>query len=105
MKKKKVKNTQENWSHKNDYPLEEIWNTDNTLAQLIAPRLRAFKSLDKHGHPGDFMDMREWNSAIQKMAYAFELMKYAGATHTEDEEQTIEQGLELFSKYFCYLWD
>lgn len=23
----------ENWSHKNDYPIEEVWNTENALAQ------------------------------------------------------------------------
>ena len=23
------------WSHKHDYPIDEIWNTDNTLARLI----------------------------------------------------------------------
>jgi hypothetical protein len=39
------------------------------------------------------------------MIDAFELMKYAGATHTEDEERTIEQGLDLFRKYFRNLWD
>ena len=97
MKKRKPNNT-ENWSHKNDFPIEEVWNTDNTLAQLIAPRLLAFKALDKHGYPPDFDD-------IQKMADAFELMKYAGATHTEEEKQTIEQGLDLFRKYFRNLWD
>ena len=74
-----------NWSHKHDYPIEEVWNTDNTLAQLIVPRLLAFKALDKHGHPPNFDDMHKWNQAIQKMADAFELMQYAGATHTEDE--------------------
>jgi len=40
--------------------------------------------------------MRKWNNAIQKTADAFELMKYAGALHTEEEELTIEQGLDLF---------
>lgn len=35
MAKKKDKEAQKNWSHKNDYPIEEVWNTDNTLAQLI----------------------------------------------------------------------
>ena len=81
MKKKKVKDTQENWSHKNDYSLEEVWNTENTLAQLIVPRLQAFKALDKHGAPSDFKDMREWNNAIQKMINAFELMKSTDALH------------------------
>ena len=100
----RVNNT-ENWSHKNDFPIEEVWNTDNTLAQLIVPRLLAFKALDKHGCCPAFKDMREWNNAIQKMVDAFELMKYAGASHSEDEERTIEQGLDLFRKYFRYLWD
>ncbi len=105
MSMKRRNKDSENWSHKHDYPIEEVWNTDNTLAQLIVPRLLAFKALDKHGGPSDFMDIREWNNAIQKMIDAFELMKYAGATHTEDEERTIEQGLDLFRKYFRNLWD
>lgn len=85
MTKRKKKQPSEDWSYKHDYPIEEVWNTDNTLAQLIVPRLLAFKALDKHGHPPNFDDMHKWNQAIQKMAYAFELMQYAGATHTEDE--------------------
>ncbi len=99
------KDSSENRSHKHDYPIEEVWNTDNTLAQLIVPRLQAFKALDKNCGPSDFNDLREWNNTIQKMIDAFELMKYAGASHTEDEEQTIEQGLDLFRKYYRSLWD
>lgn len=33
------KETPHNWSHKHDYPIDEIWNTNNTLARLIVPRL------------------------------------------------------------------
>ena len=102
---KKQKDSNPSWSHKNDFPIEEVWNTEHSLAQLIVPRLQAFKALDKHGGPSDFMDIREWNNAIQKMIDAFELMKYAGASHTEDEERTIKQGLDLFCKYFRHLWD
>ena len=102
-KKKRPKNT-ENWSHKNDFPIEDVWNTDNTLAQIIVPRLLAFKALDKHGGPSEFKDMREWNNTIQKMIDAFELMKYV-RSNTEEEERTIEQGLDLFRKYFRSLWD
>lgn len=100
---KKPKNT-ENWSHKHDYPIEDIWNTYKTLAQFIAPRLLAFKALEKHGGPQDFKDMREWNNTIQKMTDAFELMKY-DYIYSEEEEHTIEQGLDLFRKYFRSLWD
>ncbi len=105
MKRKKNRDSEENWSHKNDFPIEEVWNTDNTIAQLIVPRLQAFKAFDKHGGPPDFSEMREWNNAIQKMIDAFELMKYAGRVNTKEEERTIEEGLDLFRKYFRSLWD
>jgi len=59
MKRNKNRVSKENWSHKNDYPIEEVWNTDNTIAQLIVPRLQSFKALDKHGGPPDFSEMRE----------------------------------------------
>ena len=104
MAKKKDKETQKNWSYKNDYPIEEVWNTDNTLAQLIAPRLQAFKAFDKHGCPGNFKDMRAWNNAIQKMVDAFELMKYVQCL-SKEESAIVEKGLNLFCKYFRYFWD
>ena len=84
MMKRKTDNT-EKWSHKHDYPVEEVWNTYHTLSQIIVPRLQSFK-------------------AIQKMIDAFELLKYA-ASYTEDEERRIEQGLDLFRKFYRYLWD
>jgi len=102
---KRRKKDSENWSHKHDYPIDEVWNTDNTLAQLIVPRLQAFKALDKHGCHPDFKEMRDWNNAIQKMIDAFELMKCASGFYTEDEEQTIEHGLDLFRRYYRHLWD
>lgn len=42
MAKLRNKDSTENWSHKNDYPIEEVWNTYHTLARLIVPRLQAF---------------------------------------------------------------
>ncbi len=102
---KRKKTASCNWSHKNDFPIEEVWNTDNTIAQLIVPRLQAFKALDKHGHPDGFKDMREWNNTIQKMIDAFELMKYVQSLNTDDEKRTVEEGLDLFCRYFRNLWD
>ena len=94
----------DNYSHKHDYPIEEVWNTDNVLSQFIAPRLQAFKAFDKHGYPPACKDMREWNNIIQKMIDAFEMMKYVH-TPSPDENKIIEQGLDLFCKFYRYLWD
>ena len=100
MKKKKNRDSTERWICKHDYPIDEVWGTYHYLAQLIAPRLMAFKALDKYGYCPAFKDMREWNNAIQKMIDAFELLKYA-ASYTEDEERRIEQG----RKFYRNLWD
>ena len=94
----------DNYSHKHDYPIEEVWNTDNVLAQFIAPRLQAFKALDKHGHPPECKDMHEWNNTIQRMIDAFDLMKYVHNL-SEGEQKTVDKGMRLFCKYFRYLWD
>lgn len=91
------------WSHKNDYPIYEIWNTDMMLARDIAQRLKAFKALEKHGHPADMKDMREWNNTIQKMIDAFKLMKYSHVSD-ENEQNSIDEGLKLFCRFFRNLW-
>lgn len=68
-------------------------------------RLQAFKAFDKHGYPPNMGDMWKWNDTIQKMIDAFELMKYAHTMHDKEDNKTIEQGLDLFHRYFQYLWD
>ena len=104
MGEKKQKNPNTNWSHKNDFQIEEVWNTYHTIAQLIVPRLQAFKALDKHGYCPAFKGMAEWNKAIQKMIDAFELLKHI-TSFSEEEEKIIEEGLELFCRHYRYLWD
>ena len=53
MMKRKTDNT-DNWSHKHDYPVEEVWNTYHTLSQIIVPRLQSFKALEvEQCHPED----------------------------------------------------
>lgn len=104
MSKRKKKFTEEQeWSYKHDFPLSEVWETDHILAKLIVPRLRAFKDADKHGCP-DGLDMRRWNQTVQKMIDAFVLMQDCIVLADEDNKK-IAEGLELFCKYFCYLWD
>lgn len=104
MKKHKEHINSEHWSHKHDFPIEEVWNTNNTLARLIAPRLTTYKELDKHGCPPDVGDMTKWNHIIQKMIDAFELMKEVTCL-SDKEEVIVSEGLDMFCKYYRYLWD
>ena len=105
MKRKKRDDDSENWSYKNDYPIEEAWGTYHYIARDIVSRLKAFKALDKHGHAPGFKDIASWNNAIQKMIDAFELLIYNSMSSDEDEQRTIYEGLDLFRKYFLNLWD
>lgn len=93
------------WSCKHDYPKSEVRNTFLVLAKIIAPRLEAFKALERRGYCGCYRNMDEWNDAIQKMIDAFVLLShYHEIKHTDKERQTIRNGLELFGKYFEYFW-
>ena len=38
------------------------------------------------------------------MIDAFELMKFPNSLHSKQDQGTIKQGLNLFCKYFIYLW-
>lgn len=102
-RKKKFTESQE-WSYKYDFPIGEVWGTCHTLAKLIAPRLRTFKALDKHGYAPGFKDISDWNRAIQKMIDAFELLEDTN-TLTDEENKKVDEGLLLFCKHFRNLWD
>ena len=104
MKRKKRDDSTENWNYKNDYPIEEVWGTYHYIARDIVTRLKAFKALDKHGHALGFKDIAAWNKAIQKMIDAFGLLQ-PHTIHYQVDEPTIEEGLDLFRKYFLNLWD
>lgn len=51
MKRKKRAGSNKAWMRKHGFPKLEIWNTNNTIARLVVPRLKAFRALDKHGYP------------------------------------------------------
>ena len=100
----KKKNDESYDDYKYGYPIDEVWGTYHYLAREIAPRLKAFKALDKHGWPDDFETQEDWNNAIQKMIDAFELVKVYSPSYEEDV-RTVEQGVELFCKYYRDLSD
>ncbi len=97
MKKKKMDDAYDDYKY--GYPISEVWGTYHYLAREIAPRLKAFKALEKHGWPDDFEDMDEWNNAIQKMIDAFDLVKDYSPSY-EENIQIVDQGVNLFCKYY-----
>lgn len=101
MNREKKLNDCKSWSHKHDYPIEDVWNTSSIIAQLIVPRLKAFRAYDgKHGTPPDIATIEEWNKVFDKMIYAFELNMYAPGPISEQDNKDFQDGFNLFHKYY-----
>tara|TARA_Y100000310_G_scaffold344546_1_gene457880 strand:- start:1809 stop:2243 length:435 start_codon:yes stop_codon:yes gene_type:complete len=102
----------------------ELWDLFSTIAQFIEPRLKEFVKMDKMGIPGMIMDdedlqndsgitdeteekyTKKWDEILRKMHRAFELILEDNVFSNQDPKmKEIEEGLELFAKYFQCLWD
>lgn len=99
------------------------WNLDFTLAWLIYPRLLRFRRAHSMGVPSEFVILDEnehmldkestdaWHEALDKMLYAFEdiLLDTYSTKQSADQyakhAEKVQEGLDLFSKYFRSLWD
>lgn len=100
----------------NGFFFEECWNLDMTLAALILPRLIHFRdnhsgtpgSVFKYDEEGNILNEEEghkkWEEIIDKMIWAFYLYIKEEDCNEENNKQ-IDEGLELFAKYFRTLWD
>lgn len=81
----------------------ELWSLDCTICKFIAPRLKAFIEKYTEFCPSMFMDdPSEWVDILNKMLYAFE--HYDVHYKLEDDADKIDEGLDLFRKYFNSLW-
>lgn len=83
----------------------ELWCLKSTLATFIYPRLMLFSE-----GSGSFplgMEYDEWLDIVKRMAKSFELILTEDMKEECDENyyKQIDEGLELFAKYFMQLWD
>ena len=77
----------------------ETWALDCTIAKFIEPRLRRFKEI-KAGYPA-IISEEKWDDILDKMIYAFECIN---KDTISDNEDSVDEGLDLFRKYFFNLW-
>lgn len=102
----------ERWGEYKEQRLErgfddsELWNLDRTIAKFIYPRLKAFA--DKTIGTPPSLSKEEWQSILQKMLDAFDIIvdddKYFAYAPSNEEDNIIAIGLDLFAKWFCHLW-
>ncbi len=103
---------------------EDFWNLDNTLATVIAPSLAKFIERMKNdsvaaGFPHALGSLEKWIEMLEKMHWSFN--EIAEGRPGEDEffnvqlesrkdefavyHLRIQEGCELFGKYFQHLWE
>lgn len=82
----------------------ECWNLDVTIAKFIVPRLEYFIE-HHHGYPCDLTE-EEWIIILNKMINSFNIISESrGSLIYETYDSEVQEGLELFAKYFRSLWD
>jgi hypothetical protein len=82
----------------------ETWCLASTVSTFILPRLKRFKEITKL-HPVS-VTREEWEEILNKMILTFELIVRDDGLHdwTKVEEKSVEEGLDLFRKWFFALW-
>ena len=84
--------------------LKDTYNLDMTIAQFIAPRLELFKKVTDC-YPSQFDSMEEWYEILEKMIATFKVISCKiGIQRNEVEKSIINEGLDLFRKYYNELW-
>ena len=84
----------------------EICNLYVHMSKYILPRLKRFSEIGIDSHPSD-VTMVEWILILDDMIKAFEIMSNDDNVLfniNDEHSRTIKIGLDLFAKYYVYLW-
>ena len=83
---------------------EELYNLDITIAKFILPRLKEFKN-NLFGIPYP-LTKEEYNDILDKMVWSFDIISRGDHIIMDDNEndKRVQEGLDLFAKYFRNLW-
>ena len=83
----------------NGFDKSECWNLDITIAKFILPRLKYFRETTI-SYPQNDMGLDGWHEILDKMIYSFDEILKDDPT----DQDKIQEGLELFAKYYINLW-
>ena len=81
---------------------QDTWNLDYYISKFVLPRLKLFKKVTM-GFPCDLKSIDEWYDILDKMIAAFEILA-TDELNTQDEQKIVNEGLDLFRKYYQDLW-
>lgn len=83
---------------KNGFDKSECWNLHITIAQFILPRLKYFKK-NTNSYPNTDVGFKGWKKILNKMIKSFKHIIKDDISN-EDEYKKVQEGLDLFAKYY-----
>ncbi len=89
----------------------DTWNLDHTIAEFVLPRIKRFKEITI-SYPGH-LDKDSWNKILDQMIFSFEAIlnewnlnePKMTVEERKEYDKKVQEGLDLFGKYFRDLWD
>lgn len=75
------------------------------MAKDIMMALKSFKKVNINSYPGNLSGIEEWHGIIDKMICSFEIIANDDIVAQMNRKKEIQEGLDLFAKYFMDLWD
>ena len=88
--------------HQKNHMYQDTWSLDYYIAKFTLPRLKLFKKVTM-GYPCDLKSINEWYNILDKMIASFEILA-TDEWNTQDEQKIVNEGLDLFRKYYQDLW-
>lgn len=91
----------------------EVWNLDSTLTSFILPRLKEWAKSEgmsgrfyyEHEKMGENEVWIEWEKVKNHMVEAFRLLSFDLSLEEEEEKREfVNEGLQLFARYYEGLW-
>jgi hypothetical protein len=84
-----------------------LWSMHVTFARFIAPRVRAFIDTYNVRSVPQGLNSKQWRRILEKIYFAFNTIANDDFIWEIDKKQTkkVDEGLDLFRKWYFHLWD
>lgn len=85
----------------------DLYNLDVFISEKLLPIMKKYKEVADEHYPCDLKAHKDWNKIIDKIILSFELIikdDFVTGKEMIKREKEIQEGLDLFAKYFRDLW-
>lgn len=100
---KKYAKKYKKFKKKYGFDFRDCWNLDISIAYYVLPRLIYLRAKGC-GYPCEFDSVEPWNEILDKIIVAFTYMTKDDFFTVNSHSKEIDEGLDLFRKYFFDFW-